>query len=266
MKKILIILFIIIVFNGCASLQNEVQLIEQNSIQKDLKLLNLSEYKDNVYVGVSSIYSSKKKMLEVAIMNVAKNILINEYLVLNKSLISKSNSELGYTHFESNELFVYQDKYLPKIIESLEILKVFFSKEAGCIVIARDTRVRGNNRVYKVEYDAQGVPTWVNERPKIEGYFVGIGSTLGYRLFVDSLYAADHEAVYDISSQYGNLSAYLNNYYALKQTNFCSVSIEGKVYRELAVLANLKNVDYWYDDKNNIFYSLMIMKDNRGIQ
>ena len=65
---------------------------------------------DNVYVGVSSIYSTKEKMLEVAIINVAKNILIDEYLVLNKSIISESKSNIGYTYFDTDELFVYKDE------------------------------------------------------------------------------------------------------------------------------------------------------------
>ncbi|MGD1817171.1 MAG: hypothetical protein ACPKNR_09070 [Pleomorphochaeta sp.] len=263
MKRLLIIFCIIILTTSCVSIENEeVQLVNKNSIQHDLSLLNLSEYKDNVYVGVSSVYSSKERMLEVAIMNVAKNILIDEYLVLNKILISEKTSDLGYTNFKSNELFAYQDKYLPQIINSIKILKIYFSSEAGCIVIAKDTRVSGKKRIYEVEYDDDGIPTWVYNRPEIKGYFVGVGSTLAYRLLVDSLYAADHEAVYDISSQYGNIKSYLNNYYALKQTDSTTLFLDGKVHKELAILCNLKHVDYWYDEINNMFYSLIIMKDS----
>lgn len=268
MKRfIYIIIFSIFFITSCVS-QNDTfsgtQLVESNRIQNDLSLLNLSNYKDNVYVGVSSVYSTKEKMLEVAIMNVAKNILIDEYLVLNKVLVSESKSNFGYTYFKSDELFVYQDEHLPQIIDSLEILKIYFSNEAGCIVIAEDTRKVGKERVYKVKYDKNGVPTWVTSRPEIDSYIVGIGSTLGYRLFVDSLYAADHEAIYDISSQYGNVTSYLQNYFALKRTDYSTFSQEGKVHQELAVVKELEHVDYYYDEKNNMFYSLIIMKDNRG--
>lgn len=263
MKRLLPILLIIILFNSCVSFSKETQLVNPNNIENDLSLLNLSEYDDNVYVGVSSIYSTKEKMLEVAIINVAKNILIDEYLVLNKSIISESKSNIGYTYFDTDELFVYKDEKLPQIINSLEIIKIYFAQEAGCIVIAKDTRVKGKKRVYKPQYDENGVPTWIKERPVIDGYIVGIGSTLGYRLFVDSLLAADHEAIYDISSQNGNITSYLQNYFAIKQTDFSTYSQEGKVHKELATVEGLQNVDYWYDTKNNMFYSLIIMKDNR---
>ncbi len=267
MKRLIYILISLILLTSCISQsqnESEVQFIEPNQIQKDLSFLNLSNYKDNVYVGVSSVYSTKEKMLEVAIMNVAKNILIDEYLVLNKVLISENKSGFGYTYFKSNELFVYQDKYLPEIIEALDILDIYFSSEAGCIVIAEDTRKKGYDRVYQVEYDENNIPTWVNERPVIDSYIVGVGSTLGYRLFVDSLYAADHEAIYDISSQYGNITSYLQNYYAIKRSDFSTRSQEGKVHKELAVVQELEHVDYWYDEDNNMFYSLIIMKDNRS--
>ncbi|MGD1823067.1 MAG: hypothetical protein ACPKM0_09955 [Pleomorphochaeta sp.] len=265
MKRLIIYIITLILLISCVSQTEnfETQQVVQNKIQNDLSLLNLSEYEDNVYVGVSSVYSTKEKMLEVAIINVAKNILIDEYLVLNKVLISENKSDFGYTKFDSNELFVYQDEHLPEIIESIEILEIHFSDEAGCIVIAKDTRRSGKKRVYKVEYDKDGIPTWVNERPEIDSYIVGVGSTLGYRLFVDSLYAADHEAIYDISSQYGNVTSYLQNYFALKQTDFSSYSQEGKVHQELAVVQGLTHVDYWYDEEKNLFYSLIIMKDNR---
>lgn len=265
MKRLIYILISLILLTSCVSQKkSEIQLVKPNQIQHDLSLLNLNNYKDNVYVGVSSVYSTKEKMLEVAIMNVAKNILIDEYLVLNKVLVSEKKSDFGYSYFKSNELFVYQDEFLPEIINALDILEIYFSNEAGCIVIAEDTRKKGRERVYQVEYDDNNIPTWVNERPVIDSYIVGVGSTLGYRLFVDSLYAADHEAIYDISSQYGNITSYLQNYYALKQSDFSSFSKEGKVHKELAVVQELEHVDYWYDERNNMFYSLIIMKDNRG--
>ena len=192
MKRLIFIVLSLFLITSCVSQRDsEMQLVESNQIQKDLSLLNLSEYKTNVYIGVSSVYSTKEKMLEVAIMNAARNILIDEYLVLNKVLISEKQSGFGYTNFKSDELFVYQDKHLPQIINALDILEIYFSPEAGCIVIAEDTRVKGKERVYKVEYDENNIPTWVNERPVIDSYLVGVGSTLGYRLFVDSLYAAE---------------------------------------------------------------------------
>lgn len=267
MKKIIILLITLITLTSCLSTtsNSRTQLVNSNDqIQKDLSLLNLSQYKDNVYVGVSSPYSTKEKMLEVAIMNVAKNISIEEYLVLNKVLVSENKSNLGNTYFDTDELFVFQDEKLPEIIEALDILEIYFSNEAGCIVIAEDTSKIGENRVYKVEYDKEGVPTWIKERPQIDSYIVGVGSTLGYRLFVDSIYAADHEAVYDISSQYGSETSYLQNYFAMQQNDFSTYSKEGKVHQELAVVKKLQHVDYWYDAKNNLFYSLIIMEDDRG--
>lgn len=268
MKRLLPLVIIIILFSSCVSQRVETQPSSHYNydanIQEDLSLLNLSKYKDNVYVGVSSIYSTKEKMLEVAIMNVAKNILIDEYLVLNKSLTSEIKSNIGYTYFDTAELFVYKDENLPSIIKSIEILKIYFAGEAGCIVIAKDTRVSGKKRVYTPEYDENGVPTWINERPVIDGYLVGVGATLGYRLFVDSILAADHEAIYDLSSQYGNITSYLQNYFVLKQSDFSTYSQEGKIHNELATVEGLENVDYWYDKENNMFYSLIIMKDNRG--
>ena len=78
MKRLLPILFIIILFNSCVSLEKETQLVKLNKIENDLSLLNLSEYEDNVYVGVSSIYSTKEKMLEVAIMNIEKTYLYTD--------------------------------------------------------------------------------------------------------------------------------------------------------------------------------------------
>ncbi len=264
MKRLLPIIVIIILFNSCVSSKIETQHnIEQNQIQNDLSLINLSKYDDNIYVGVSNPYYTKEKMLEVAIINVAKDILIDEYLVLKKSIASEKKSDLGYTYFDTDELFVYRDENLSEIIKSLEILKIYFSDEAGCIVIAKDTRVKGSARIYKPILDEDGVPTWVKQRPQIDGYIVGIGSTLGYRLLGDSLLAADHEAIYDISSQYGNLTSYLQNYFVLKQTDFSTFSQEGKLHKELAVVEGVKNIDYWYDRENNMFYSLIIMKDKQ---
>jgi hypothetical protein len=265
MKRLLPIILIIIFFNSCVSSNLETQQnIEQNQIQDDLSLINLTSYDDNVYVGVSNPYSTKEKMLEVAIINVAKDILIDEYLVLKKSIVSENKSNLGYTYFDTDELFVYKDENLAEIINSLEILKIYFSDTAGCIVIAEDTRVKGSARIYNPVLNEDGIPTWVEQKPQIDGYIVGVGSTLGYRLLGDSLLAADHEAVYDISSQYGNLTSYLQNYFVLKQTDFSAYSQEGKIHKELAVVEGIQNIDYWYDKENNMFYSLIIMKDDRS--
>ena len=267
MKRLIILLITLILLSSCVSISknNDSQLDRFNKqIQHDLSLLNLSKYKDNVYVGVSSPYSTKEKMLEAAIMNVAKNISIEDFLVLNKLLISEDKSNLGTTYFETKELFVYQDENLSQIIEALDILEIYFSKEAGCIVIAEDTRKVGKERIYKAQYDENGYPTWIENRPEIDSYIVGIGSTLGYRLFVDSIYAADHEAIYDISSQYGSETSNLQNYFAMVQNNYSTFSQEGKVHQELAVVKQIQRIDYWYDESNNLFYSLIIMEDDRG--
>ncbi len=267
MKRLIIILFSLILLSSCVTTKKDdvSQLDKYNKqIQHDLSLLNLSKYKDNVYVGVSSPYSTKEKMLEAAIINVAKNISIEDYLVLNKLLISEDKSNLGTTYFETKELFVYQDEKIPKIIEALDILEIYFSSEAGCIVIAEDTRKVGKERIYKAQYDENGYPTWITERPKIDSYIVGVGSTLAYRLFVDSIYAADHEAIYDISSQYGSETSYLQNYFGMVQNNYSTFSKEGKVHQELAVVKKIQRIDYWYDQSNNLFYSLIIMEDDRG--
>ena len=265
MKKYLLYLFaLMILFNSCVSSQVETQQVDKRTTQDILSLVSLSSYADNVYVGVSNPYVTKEKMLEVAILNVAKDILIDEFLVLNKLIISNTSSNIGYTYFDTDELFVYQDEHLPEIIKSLEIQEIYFDKDAGCIVIARDTRVEGKERVYKPTYDKNGVPTWIDNRPQVDGYIVGVGSTLGYRLLGDSLLAADHEAIYDISSQFGNLDSYIKNYYALKQNDLYTLSKEGKVQKELAVVSGLTNIDYWYDRENNMFYSLIIMKDTRS--
>jgi len=271
MKRLLPLILIIILFSSCVSQKPEAQLINSstknnlnNNVQNDLSLLNLSDYPDNVYVGVSSPYNLKEKMLDVAINNVAKNILIDEYLVLNKRLQSEKKSNIGYTYFNTDDLFVYKDENLPQIIQSIEILEIKYAKDAGCIVIAKDTRVKGYKRIYNPKYDKNGVPTWIHERPVIEGYLVGIGSTLGYRLFIDSILAADHEAIYDISSQYGHIASHLQNYFVLKQNDFSTYSQEGQIHNEIATVEGLKNIDYWYDQKNNMFYSLIIMKDDRS--
>lgn len=266
MKKYLVYLFsLIILFTSCvSSTVEETQQVNKSTTQDILSLVSLSSYEDNVYVGVSNPYVTQEKMLEVAILNVAQDILIDEFLVLSKLLISENSSDFNYTYFDTDELFVYQDEHLPEIIKSLEILEIYFDKEAGCIVIARDTREEGKERVYKPEYNESGVPTWVYDRPEIDGYIVGVGSTLGYRLIGDSLLAADHEAIYDISSQFGNIDSYIKNYYYLKQNDLYTLSKESKIQKELAVVSELTNIDYWYDKQNNIFYSLIIMKDTRS--
>lgn len=163
-----------------------------------LSFLDVSEYPDNVYIGISGPYSTTERMVEQALISAARSIHLQKALAMDSRLVMSYRSDKGLQSFATEEAAYYDDTALAKTIENLNVLSLHFTEQAGAIVIVEDTSRDGRKRIYQSSYDQNGKPTWLGELPRVEGYQFGVGSTKRYYFLNDTLEAADFSAAQSI--------------------------------------------------------------------
>ena len=222
-------------------------------------MLDVSQYDSNVYVGLSGPYSSQERMLEMAIGNCAKNILLKEAIALDSRLVMQWSSQAGLLSFAKDAKAYYDDTRLSQTISNLEILTVAFDEKAGAVVIARNTAEKGKKRVYHSTYTHGGKPTWMYTYPSLEGYCFGIGSSKSHYFFNDSLEAADFEAaqnLLDLKTEHSFLKSLVTSQSGTTE------SMENALYQaQRGLLEGFSILARFYDPETDTYWSLACSKE-----
>lgn len=190
-SHLLLCLCILLFFGGCTT-------IKQESGGDALSLLDVSRYPGNVYVGVSGPYSTKKRMVEEAILSAAKSIHLNRALALDSRLVTSYHSSVGLKSFATEEGAYFDDTAMAKTIENLEVLSIQFDAHAGAVVLVAFPDQKAQPRIYQSVFDEMGKPTWLKTYPEVVGYRFGIGSAKRHYFLNDSLEAADFAAAQNL--------------------------------------------------------------------
>ena len=230
------------------------RVVDRGEKEESLSLLNLAQYRANVYVGLSGPYSTKEKMVEAALLSCAKSILLENALALDNTLVMQINSREGLVSFAQKEHAYYDDKSLAKVINELEILSITFDKSAGAIVIAAYDEKKATKRPYAPVFDKEGKPTWIYQYPRVDGYRFGVGSSKAYYFFNDSLEASDFSAAQNILDLYSD-----HTYSVSIDTTRSGVvnEMENSIYQsQMGLLKGFTIIDRYYDDSDNTYWSL----------
>lgn len=250
------ILILILSLIGCST---SVGVLERNEYEGPLSLLDITQYPSNVYVGLSGPYSTKEKMVEVALMSCAKGILLEEALALDSRFVMREDSDKGLTSFALKEHAYYDDTSLAKVIEELTIISITFEKDAGAIVCAEYGKKEKNSRALKVTLDSFGKPTWLKNYPTKEGYLFGVGNSKSYYYLNDSLEASDFAAAQNI------LDLYSEHLFSTSiETNRVGSenSMDRAVYQaQRGLLQGFRIVDRYYDKEEDTYWSLASIRE-----
>ncbi|AEV28674.1 hypothetical protein SpiGrapes_0847 [Sphaerochaeta pleomorpha str. Grapes] len=236
-------LFFILV-TGCTTYRPSVQ-------KNPLDSLDVSSYAQNVYVGLSGPYSTEKEMVEQAIVNCAKNILIADAIALDSRVVSQWGTGKNKQFFASDDHAYYDDAQLANTIGRLVLISVTYDQEAGAIVVARDPEKKGGKRPYQSSYGDDGKPTWLKTYPEVGGYLFGVGSSRPYYFLNDSLEAADFSAaqnLLDLQSDYT---------FSKSVVDVHNEDLDRTLYQNSrALLQGFSIVSRYYDKETDTYWSL----------
>lgn len=236
---------------------HSVSIRENSNCNNPLSLIEISTYDDNVFVGVSGVYSTKEKMLEEAILDCARNVLINEYLALKIVSYLENNR---YIYFKSDDKIVYKDETIVDVIENLDIFSINFDSKLGCIVFAKNSTVKGKKRPFQTVCNSEGIPNWILKLPIIEGYYISVGKVSEYSTIRKSIEASDFNAIENMFSQVGDLESFVVDLQYKKDRNNYNIYYSESYQGKIGVVSGVQVISHWYDERNKEYYSLAILK------
>lgn len=223
-----------------------------------LSYLDVSAYPSNVYVGLSGPYSTKEKMVEQAILDCAKNVLIKDAIALDSTLVLQWNSSVGLKSFASDQMAYYDDTALRATIDALQILEIHFDQDAGAVVIARNNLEKEEKRVYTTKLDSNGKPQWLATYPKISGYRFGIGSSRPYYYLNKTLEAADFMAAQNL------LDLNTEHAFSIEKVQTNNDAMERALYQaQRGLLQGFSILARYYDETTDTYWSLASCYEER---
>lgn len=217
-------------------------------------LNEISGHTNGVYSGISGIYSNSDKMMGVALMDAAKNVLIHEKVVLKTQTYGESKNKSSFILFDDH--IKYKDDELISVLNKLEVQKIIFSDSLGCVVIVKYKN--SSDHFPKIDFNNKNeeYPKWISDDYSIDGYVVGIGITNHYSTIWDSIEAADYLSVYSIFSQVNDIDGY-----AIHNQMMINDEYKDKTYQgNINSISGVKIIDRYYDKEEDKYYSLALLK------
>ena len=112
--------------------------VTSQTYSKSLEELNLifdeiSECANDVYSGIFGVYSTSDKMMGMALMDAAKNVLLHNKAALKTQTYGEGNDGSFLLVFD--EHIKYSDDQLLSVIKNLEVISIVFSDSLGCVVL-----------------------------------------------------------------------------------------------------------------------------------
>ncbi len=239
-----ICLLVVLLFFSCTT---SVPQAENDS----LSYLDVSNYPSNVYVGLSGPYSTQEKMVSEAILSAARSIHIKQALALDSRLVTSYRSDKGLQSFAKDEAASFDDTSMAETINQLEILDVYFDRDAGAVVVVENTQEDGKARVYESKYNKEGKPTWLTLYPKVEGYRFGVGSAKRHYFLNNSLEAADFAAAQNL------LDLKTEHAYSIENVTTENELMERSLYQaQRGLLKGFTIIARYYEKETDTYWSL----------
>lgn len=244
MARFVPLLLLVAILAGCTTTS-----VEQRA--GALANLDISGYPSNVYVGISGPYSTEERMVEEAIVAVAKSIHLKAALALDSRLVTASHADGNLKSFASDDHGYWDDTHLGETIERLKIITVAFDREAGAVVVAEYPDEEASRRIYTSQYDRDGKPTWMSVLPQVEGHRFAVGSSIRYSLLNRSLEAADFTAAQNL------LDLKSEHVFSIEKVSTYNDLMERVLYQaQRGLLRGFTIVDRYYDAESKSYWSL----------
>jgi len=250
-KKLYAVLLVVLIifFTGCKTTSEEKMSEPAGDI--NLILQEISAYPNDVYAGISGIYSNQEKMMGAALMDAAKKVLIHDLVIQKTQTYGESNTR--YSIIEDDNHITYTDSQLVSIVKSLDVIDIIFDENLGCVVIAKAQQ--DDDDFIQLEMN-DGVPKWVTDEISIPSYIVGIGTANSHSTVKSSIEAADYSAVDELFSKVSDVDGYAISNQVMTSKYYNAKSYQGS----LGSLEGVKIISRYYDKLNNKYYSLAIVK------
>ncbi|MDO9548442.1 MAG: LPP20 family lipoprotein [Candidatus Marinimicrobia bacterium] len=201
-------------------------------------------------VGYSGKYIdqalAREAAISLAISNLAKQrearlVFDLEEFADGRFRLMNPSFELSY---EENTVFDVHDNYIPvdsSITDECYFILIAFPKINGRIRFSSNDKAWG------------GRPKWTTKPPHSKQYNYGVGIVSNYSSWVRAWKDADEYARFDLGK---NIKIEARSIHATKRDN--QYIIESKITHQSfdEIIVNSEIVSRWYDEKNNIYYSL----------
>lgn len=209
---------------------------------------------NGVYSGISGVYSTSEKMMGMALMDAAKNVLIHNKVALKTQTYGEGNNDYSLLVFD--EHIKYSDEQLLVVIKSLEVIRIVFSDSLGCVVLTKYMDSNDDFPLFDFERTEADIPLWTQENYEVAGYIIGIGRTKHYSTVWDSIEAADFLSVNSIFAQVDDVDGFVFHSQMLNNGEYEDKSYQGNIN----FISGVKIIARYYDVEKDLYYSLAMLK------
>lgn len=235
--------------------------IESKTYSKPVGELNLvfdeiSECANGVYSGISGIYSTSDKMMGMALMDAAKNVLIHNMVALKTQTYGEGSDYSCLLLFDNH--IKYSDDQLLSVIKHLEVTNIQFSDTLGCVVITKYLNSTDDFPLFDFKRNDDNIPLWTSGILEVPGYVIGIGRTISYSSVWSSIEAADYLSVESIFAQVGDIDGFVIHNQMISNGEYSDKSYQGNINS----ISGVKIISRYYDETNKIYYSLAMLKQD----
>lgn len=255
-KKVFSVLLslIVLLFFSCSTTAVTSQTYSKPVEDLNLILDEISECANGVYSGISGVYSTSDKMMGMALMDAAKNVLLHNKAALKTQTYGEGNDDTSMLVFD--EQIQYSDEQLLTVIKNLEVISIVFSDSLGCVVLTKYLDSNDDFPSFNLKRDEANIPLWTQENYKVPGYIIGIGSTMHYSTVWDSIEAADFLSVNSIFAQVSDIDGFVIHNQMLNNGVYNDKSYQGNINS----ISGVKIIARYYDVENDLYYSLAMLK------
>lgn len=265
MRKVAVYFISLLLLSSCATQTGD---IHQTSSMKSPYMTEAATDEDlvsqidltraNVFVGFTDVIPNTKIMGVNALLNSAKQDLLNDYIVVgSRDFTQKAEELIGYDFYRKGEVVGYNNDEIAQKIEQLEVVEKRYNSRNGVVVVVQDP-YKSDDIIYTIHEDSENVPLWLDEIPVIEGYYVGSGKSNGEYTIASQIESATYDAFINMytSKGFSNDMIISDNYgdsdYLTTESFIASVG----------VVKGFKAIDYYYDKKSRTYYCLGVIKKN----
>jgi hypothetical protein len=217
------------------------------------KLLNtymdVSTYRENVYVGISWRMSTPEKERDGVIENIANQIAMKQRLSIDTVQVVLNKNGTLQNFYDSN--LDYDDTKVDEIKKDITIIDSYVLPDI-IVAIGRYTKDIASP-LFIQEHSAK--PAWINTMPKIDGYDVGVGMVGRYANMATGMVVADIYAAHKIAQKH---KSYIDSFVGSKNSNAHGTSSSGSVNLSKAELTGFRIIDRWVEPDGSAYYSLAI--------
>jgi hypothetical protein len=257
MGKSAVILYIFLFFS-CKTAGDYV-LNETIAVQDINDLFNVSNYGPDFFAGISGRMSDRLLEVEYAKIHIANQIAIRNKCVVDTGSISILGTSSGdFTTYDSN--FDYDSDVSDSYLESIEVNQVYYFNDLTLIIGKYSKPYEWID--YRVDRGSDEKPEWIRKKPRINGYYVGVGEADRYSVLYKGILAADVFAAQDIAMEKNSfMRSFVYDKIQEGYIGEVDMLVVGDLSLTKSELEGFYVIDRWIEPDGSACYSLGIAKE-----